>query len=205
MAAIKKKFKFKSFTSFTLLFLLIILVISGTVLYIRPEGSVSRWVGWSFIGLEKKGWESLHTLLSIFFILFICLHLFFNLRILTSYLKDKLSTGMSSKKEFFSSVTLVILLIIISVMSWPPFLKISQWRSALKKGDYLISIHPPEADFEKKKLSEVASVLNLSLEELLHKIEQLNLVVDDPQTATLLKIAQSNKKTPENIFKLLTQ
>jgi magnesium-transporting ATPase (P-type) len=197
-----KKFKYKNFTSFTLLFSLLILILSGIAMYIRPEGSIANWVGWSFMGLSKNAWEGMHTLFCIFFIIFVILHLFFNWKIVMNYLNGKLSKGLNSKKEFFSAVVLVSIFLITAVMQWPPLWKIPAWRADIKKGNNIITVRPPESEFEKKKLLEVASILNLSIEELVQKMINLNLVVDtdNPQNTTLLEIARSNKTTPEIIY-----
>jgi len=171
-------------------------------MYIRPEGSIANWIGWSFMGLSKNGWEGIHTLFCILFIIFVIVHLFFNWKIIMNYLKGKLSKGLNSKKEFFSAFVLVSLFLVAAVMQWSPLWKIPAWRADLKKGNNIITVQPPESGFEKKKLLEVASILNLSIEELVQKMINLNLVLDtdNPQNTTLLEIAFINKTTPEIIY-----
>jgi hypothetical protein len=203
MASDKKRFKFRNFTSLTLLFSFIILGTSGIILYIRPEGSIARWIGWSFLGLDKKGWEGLHTLFCFLFLIFSIIHLCYNWKVLICFLRNKVAEGIKLRKELTVSVIFVVLFAFIAIMRWQPFWKIAEWRSTLKKAKYLISVKPPEADFEKKKIVEVAEALGISTEELVEKMKQMNVVVDDPDKK-LYKVAAANKTTSEEIYKKLT-
>ena len=40
------KFNWQSFISIGLLLSFFVMLVSGIVLYIAPEGSLSRWIGW---------------------------------------------------------------------------------------------------------------------------------------------------------------
>ena len=88
-------------------------------------------------------------------------------------------------------------------MRWRPLWKIAEWRSAIKKGNYLVKVQPPDADFAGKKLSEVAEALTLSTEELIQKMERLELVVEDPD-GKFIDVARANKTSAEEIFIKLT-
>jgi hypothetical protein len=203
MAADKKRFKFRNFTSLTLLFSFIILGTSGIILYIRPEGSIARWIGWSFLGLDKKGWEGLHTLFCFLFLIFSIIHLCYNWKVLLNFLRKKIDEGIKLRKELTASAIFVVLFAFVAIMRWQPFWQIAEWRSTLKKAKYLISVKPPESDFEKKKIVEVAESLNMSTDELVEKMKQMNVVVDDPDKK-LYKVAAANKTTSEEIYKKLT-
>jgi hypothetical protein len=204
MGTYKKGFKFRNFTSLTLFFSFIILGVSGIILYIRPEGSIARWINWSLLGLDKKGWEGLHNIFSFLFLVFSIIHLFFNWKVLLSFFKSKIAEGLKLRKELISSTIFVILFAIVVLLRWQPLWKIAEWRSTLKKANYLISVKPPESDFEKKKIVEVAEALNMSTDELIQKMQKLNLVIDDPDTK-LYKIAAANKTSSEDIYKNITK
>lgn len=202
MAEDKKRFRFRNFTSVTLLFSFIILGLSGLALYIRPEGSIARWIDWSFLGLDKKGWEGLHTLFSTMFLLFSIIHLCFNWKVLVTFLRKKIADGIKLRKELTVSFIFVILFAVVAIMRWQPFWVLNDWRSTLKKAKYLISVKPPEVDFEKKKIAEVAESLDMSTEELIEKMEQINIIVDDPKQK-LYKVASANKTSSEEIYRKL--
>ena len=203
MSADKKRFKFRNFTSLTLLFSLIILGLSGISLYIRPEGSIARWIDWSFLGIDKMGWEGMHTLFSFLFLIFSIIHLCYNWKVLLSFLRKKLVEGMKLRKELAASAIFVILIAFVAIMRWQPFWILNDWRSTLKKAKYLISVNPPEADFEKKKIVDVAETLGMSTNELISKMNQLGFKVDDPK-AKFYKVAAANKTSSEDIYRKLT-
>lgn len=193
------KFKFRSFISFTLFFSFLILCFSGFALYIKPEGDIARWIDWSFAGISKSGWEGFHALFSLFFLIFALIHLCFNWKVLLNYLKDKISKGLTLKKELLSSVIIVILLLVCTIMQWQPFWKIAEWRQGFKKNKNLVTVEEPESGFSKKKLSYVAEFLNMPAEELVQKLNQLDLSVNDTNER-LIDIAKANKTSPERIY-----
>ena len=195
----KCSFKFRSFISFTLFFSFAILCLSGFALYIKPEGDIARWIGWSFLGLTKSGWEGFHALFSLFFLIFALIHLCFNWKVLLNYIRDKISKGLTLRKELLSSVILVILFLICTVMQWQPFWKIAEWRQELKKNKNLVTVEEPEADFSKKELSEVAELIHTPAEELVQKLNQLNIKVNNANER-LIDIANENKTSPEKIY-----
>ena len=199
MAPDNKKFKFRSFTSLTLFFSFLILCFSGFALYIKPEGDIAHWIDWSFAGISKSGWEGFHALFSLFFLIFALMHLCFNWKVLFNYLKDKVSKGLPLRKELVSSIVLVILFLICTVMQWQPFWKIAEWRQALKKGKYLITLEEPEPDFQKRNIGYIAEFLTIPADELVQKLNQLDINVRDTNER-LIDIAKANKTSPERIY-----
>lgn len=199
MALPIKKFKFRRFISFTLFFSFFILCFSGFALYIKPEGDIARWIDWTFVGISKSGWEGFHVLFSIFFLIFALVHLFFNWKVLLNYLKDKITRGLTLKKELFSSIIIIILLLICTVMQWQPFWKIAEWRQGFKKNKNLVTVEEPESGFSKKELSYVAEYVNLPVEKVVQKLNKLEIRVNDTNER-LIDIAKENKTSPEIIY-----
>ena len=193
------RFKFRSFISLTLFFSFLILSLSGFALYIKPEGDIAHWIAWKFIGISKSGWEGFHALFSLFFLIFALIHLCFNWKVLLNYLKDKFSKGLTLKKELLSSIFIVILLLICTIMQWQPFWKIAEWRQGFKKNKNLVTVEEPESGFSKKKLSYVAEIVNIPAEELVQKLNQFDIRVNDTNER-LIDIAKANKTSPERIY-----
>ena len=54
-------FRFRAFTVFWLTFSFLLSVLSGAILFLRPEGSLATWTGWTALGLNKKQWEGVHA------------------------------------------------------------------------------------------------------------------------------------------------
>lgn len=195
-------FKVKNFISLTLLFTVVILCFSGVVLYIRPEGSVAKWTGWTLIGLSKKRWEGVHTLFSALFIIVSILHLCFNWKVLLSYLRSRLSGALQLRQELIASTAFVIVFLVLVVVQWQPLWKIMEWRSSLKDGNHILTVSPPESEFEERKLTEIAATLDLTVAELLQLMTELDFVVESPDQK-LSDVARENMTSPEKIYDAL--
>ncbi|MFA4641254.1 DUF4405 domain-containing protein [Pyrococcus kukulkanii] len=52
----------------------IIIAISGVALYLAPSGRIAESIGWTFLGLSKDSWETIHTYLGFVMIGLVGLH-----------------------------------------------------------------------------------------------------------------------------------
>ena len=52
----------------TMIWSLIVLTINSLVLYVVPEGRISYWADWRFLGLTKHDWSAQHTTLGFLFL-----------------------------------------------------------------------------------------------------------------------------------------
>lgn len=195
-------FKFKNFISLTLLLTFVILFLSGIVLYIRPEGSIASWTGWTLIGLSKKGWEGIHTLFAALFIIVSIVHICYNWKALLSYLRSRFAGTLQLKRELLASTAFVVVFLVLVAAQWQPLWQIMEWRSFLKEGSHVYTVFPPESDFEEKRLTEIASMLDLSSGELLQMMAELDFVVTSPEQK-LSDVARENMTSPEKIYDAL--
>jgi len=189
----------RAFISLTLFFSFIAMVLSGLAMFLRPEGSVARWIDWSFLGLSKNGWEGVHTFFSITVVIFSVIHLLLNGKALLRYSFGKWKEGLKSRKELFVSIGLVCAFLILMVFRLPPAGEIIDLRDKIKQGEHSVSIIPPEPDFEKKPLSYVVRSVNLQVDLVLEKLRDLGLIISDDQEL-LQDIAKKNNRTPQDIY-----
>jgi DNA-binding phage protein len=138
------------------------MLISGIVLYFKPEGSIARWLDWRIWGITKSGWESLHTVFSFIFLVFAVLHILkVNLGILKVYFSKYRS--IRAYRELNIALFISVLFFIGTLLSIPPFHMIYQ------AGDYLSDSWGKKVEIEneaieaRQELSEVAG--NLGIEE----------------------------------------
>jgi hypothetical protein len=82
-------FHFRNFTSLLLFLLFSICALSGLMLYLRPEGSLANWVGWSALGMDKKQWEGIHAVFVLVFSIAVLVHLIYNWKVLAANLRSK--------------------------------------------------------------------------------------------------------------------
>lgn len=200
MAPANRSFHWRAAISFTLLFLFLAAIFSGIALYLRPEGSLARWVGWRFLGMDKKTWEAVHTLGVAGCSVIGLLHLLFNFRTLAGYLRRRSGRGMWL--ECATAVGLSALLILAAVGQWPPFSALQKWRADIRDGRYSVSLPPPQNDAEELSLPQLAPLLKRSPMELTLRLQRAGMVLPAAD-ASLRTIAARNRRTPEQVFRLL--
>ena len=81
--------KLRKITSLTMLISFILCIITSVILYIEPHGRVAYWADWRLWGLSKTEWDGLHINLGVLLLLAGLLHVYYNWKTITAYLKDK--------------------------------------------------------------------------------------------------------------------
>lgn len=195
-------FKWRRFISLVLFFSFVLLAFSGLALYLRPEGSIASWIGWSMLGINKKGWEGVHTLFCITFLLVAALHLALNWKPLLRYLSSGIYRNQGSRKELVAAAGLVITVLALAILRIPPASKIMEWRSTIKEGTVVIKIQPPESNFEKRSPKEISAFLGVSTDQISRILKAERMVVTSLDES-LENIARQNRMSPQNLYQLI--
>jgi len=200
----KKTFQIRPFISILLLLSFLLLAFSGLMLYLRPEGSIASWTGWDILGINKKGWEGIHTVFCILFLVVASIHLVLNWKPLLHYITRKRALRRGFHRELAAAAALVVLIFTIAVLQIPPASNIMDWRSAIKDGSLLVDIHPPEPDFEKRSLREISNFLGVSVDYVLRILYTKGIKFAAPDDS-LQKVAGQNNRSPQNLFNIILQ
>jgi len=198
----KNVFQGRRFISLVLFLSFVLLAFSGLALYLRPEGSVARWTGWSMLRIDKKGWEGIHTLFCITFLLVAAVHLAFNWKPLFRYLSGGMDRNRAISRELVAAAGLVITILALAILSIPPAAKIMEWRSAIKHGTVAIQTQAPEPDFEKRSLKEISAFLGVSIDQISRILKAEGMAAPAPADS-LEKIARKNRMSPQNLYGLI--
>ncbi|MFP4619951.1 MAG: DUF4405 domain-containing protein [Bacteroidales bacterium] len=165
-----KRLRWRIFISFNLLFTFLVMGISGIILYFKPEGSVARWLGWEIWGLSKSGWEAVHTVFSLLFLIFSVLHIIkINLISLKRYFLNSKPGG--TLREMRLALLISVVFFTGTVLYLPPFHFIYQ------AGDYLSNSwnHQIEIKHEgldaRQTIREAAVVMGLDEHRLVSVLE----------------------------------
>ena len=160
-----QKFNWQSFISIALLFSFLVLMFSGVVLYIAPEGSLSRWIGWSVLGLTKSQWEQQHTIFSYLFVIFTVLHIFkINWALLWSYF-----FVVKMKFVFFKEI--LIALAITFIVFWGTLADINPFRWVIKVGNTI-----SESFGEDIERPDIPDPEKLTIEQFVHQVSKISYV-----------------------------
>jgi len=171
-------FRFRRFFSLITALSFMLAALSGLILYLRPEGSLARWVGWQVLGLDKKQWEELHTVMVFVFVIVAFIHLIFNSKSLIQYMKAAPFFLRRINVEIGYALGVVVLFFVLSIYNLPPASWIFQGRELFKDGEAVLKVSPPVPDADKRTVSELCSHNRLTIEQFDKRVKELKLTFD---------------------------
>jgi hypothetical protein len=176
-----------------------VLTASGLTLFVTPPGRVANWSNWTFLSLTKSQWQSVHTIIAFLFVAAAAFHLFFNWKVITSYLRTRLEEGMRRKRELALAGVVVIILLTITIADAPPASLVMDFGSDLKNSWVTRDEEPPLPHAELLTLGECAERLSIPTADLRSRLRLEGIDVDTP-SATLGEIADRNGLTPLELY-----
>lgn len=188
--------------SITLTLAFLLLLASGIAMYLRPEGSLADWLGWSFLGLAKKEWESLHTAGAVLFCLVALLHLWNNLHALLVYLRRKRVLGLPV--EALLGVGIAFTVTYTAIADLQPATTVNATRSAIKRGAFSALRLPPVERAVDMPLHLFSKALDIDLEQMITVIRERSSVEVD-SLVTVQEAANICRITPEELYRALTE
>lgn len=198
----KSKFNWRAFISFGLTWSLLIIFVSGIVLYIAPAGRYANWVNWKVLGFTKEGWQAIHSVFSITFVVLSVFHLFtVNWTAFWSYIVTKTKSGINKKKELGVSLALTLIFLAGVVYAVPPFgyvADLKEYMAGVWEKDEQVA---PVAHAELLTINELAFQLKYgNADELSQRFTANGIVFDNSDKQTLQEIASLNHTTPSEIY-----
>ncbi len=202
---VKSTFRWRAFVSFLLLLSFLLSGISGLILFLRPEGSLAAWSGWSVLGLDKRGWEALHAIAIVYFLLGAIAHLAFNWRALLAYCRRKTAPvaatlrGAGACRELALALLLSGLVLAAALGGWFPARWIIDMRAGFKSGTAVVDVPPPAVDAEQRTLAELCPLLGTDESRLLAVARGAGIRVES-LAQTLADVAKKNGLSPEELY-----
>lgn len=198
----KKKFSFRGFISLYITLSFLIMVISGIILYFAPPGRVANWSNWTFLGLLKSQWQSIHTIFTFIFVVAAGFHLFYNWKPFLAYLKSKFEAKVKLRQELILSSILVIILLFMTIYNFAPFSTVMEFGDQLKESWSSESTEPPIPHAENLTITEFAKTINIPIDELKEKLSSKNIIITQDDI-TIKKLAELNNISPNKIYNTL--
>lgn len=206
MRSSSRSFRWRGFVTCLLALSSLLSAASGVVLFIRPEGSLARWVGWSVLGAGKAQWEALHIASVLLLLAVAPLHLWFNWRPLVVALAARLNrlpaAVLRPGPELAAAAALVALVTGGSLARWQPFAAVDDLRSSIKDGRFVVATPPPAANADRMTVREVCNQVSLAPDEAARNARRRGIIVGDP-SKTLGGIAEELGLSPEEVFEAL--
>jgi hypothetical protein len=178
------------------------MVISGIILYFAPPGRVANWSNWTFLGLLKSQWQSIHTIFTFIFVVAAGFHLFYNWKPFLAYLKSKFEAKVKLRQELILSSILVIILLFMTIYNFAPFSTVMEFGDQLKESWSSESTEPPIPHAENLTITEFAKTINIPIDELKEKLSSKNIIITQDDI-TIKKLAELNNISPNKIYNTL--
>ena len=195
-----KKFNWQIFTSFNLLFTFLLMLLSGLILYVKPEGSIARWLDWEIIFLDKTAWESVHTIFSFLFAVFALFHILkIHIPNLAMYLHTKRN---STQSELFFSLALSLVFLIGTAINVVPF------SSVYQAGNYISeswsSMNKPEIEKidASTTIQQLSDYKNISVDSLISELKKSEISVVSKEKS-FLELSKLNNTAPYKIYEMI--
>ncbi len=207
----------RGLTSLALTAAFLLLAITGTMLYLSPQGKVAHWVGWRMAGLDKEQWSAIHMVSGFLFIVLSGIHLAFNWGVFRRYLRErkpssrpgpaahddrKPAEGRRPGRELVLVIAATALLVAGTLGEWPPFSYVVDLNDHIRASWEARSAPAPYPHAEASTLAAFARRTGVPLEVLKERLARLGLASPDNQT-TLAETAKALGLTPEALFERL--
>lgn len=194
-----KKFKLRAFVSLYMTIAFLVMAISGIILFIAPPGRIANWSYWSILGLTKAEWQATHIVFTFVFVLATVLHIIYNWKPLITYLASKISGISSIRKELTLSILFSSILFLGTYFRVTPFVNLIDFGEELTNSWNDETSEPPVAHAERFTISELASQMKLTTNQLTQRLSKNGYQVKD-SLQTLENLAEEYHVYPNDIY-----
>lgn len=192
-------FQWRSFTTFYVVLSFAIITLSGVILFITPPGRVAYWSQWQFLWLTKQQWQAVHTLFTFLFVIAASFHLFFNWKVLTTYLRVKLEEGMKRKSELTLASGVALLILVLTLANVPPFKTVMDFGERARNSWVSPKDEPPIPHAELLTLAEFAEKVQIPLKQIKSQLAASGIVADSA-TVSVKSLAEKHNLTPQQLY-----
>ena len=173
--------KMRKITSLTAGLSFLLMVLTSIVLYIVPQGRVAYWADWRLWGLSKSDWGNIHINMGFVFLVALFLHIYYNWKAITSYLKDKARRMKVFTPDFNVALIITVIVALGTYFMVPPFSWVITWSEQIKDGAAVKYGEPPYGHAELSSLKTFTQKLNLDLATSMDLLELAGYPAEDDQ------------------------
>ena len=191
----------KKITSLTMMLTMIVMTYTGIILFITPPGRIAHWTQWKMLGMTKEQFASVHSTFMVLFILATMLHVYYNWKPLTSYMKNQAKQMIVFTKEMVVACLLTVVFFTGALYEISPFSNFLNFGSDIKESWEKEYGTPPYSHAELSSLDELLRKLDYDLvqsEKILHQ-NSINYTLKQ----SLEDIAKENGISPQKIYNML--
>lgn len=177
----------------------VLLAATGLVLYAAPHGRVAYWADWRFAALTKDQWGEVHITTGLVFLLAGLLHVYYNWRAVTAYLKDRSRRLVLFTPEATAALALAFFTVAGTLAGWPPFSTALQMAESLKTSAAAVYGEPPYGHAELSSVQGLAAKTGLDPGAALERLREAGLALPHGRV-TVLEVSRMSGLTPKEVF-----
>ncbi len=198
-----KKINQRSLTAFIVTWAFAVAIVTGTVLYVVPQGRIAYWVDWQLLALDKSQWGNIHIVFGAIFVASGIWHLTLNWKPFAKYLADRAAGHVHVRKEVVVSTVFSVLVIAGAIADVPPISWVFDLNETVKSA-WVASpeYEPPYGHAEESSLASLARRTDIDLDMAVAELRGKGIKFDGPRDS-LKKIATLNDTNALNIFMLI--
>lgn len=193
------RFRWRAFVTLYVTLSFVLLAASGIVLYVAPPGRVANWSRWTLGGLDRHGWQGVHTVFALLFVLAGAFHLWFNWRTFWFHLRSKLAEGLLARRELALATAAVVAVAGLTLADLPPFGSILDLGDRAKESWSTGGGEPPVPHAELLTLERLAATTQIPLDRVLANLDAAG-VKGAEAGVTVAALASANGLTPQDVW-----
>lgn len=193
---------FRRVVSLTLLLAVAMMLTTSIVLYIVPQGRVAYWSNWQLWGLSKTQWGNLHTNAGLLMLIAAFLHIYFNWRPITSYMKNKAREFKLFTPNFNGALGVTALVAALTLWEVPPMAWIQSGGESIKDAAALKLGEPPYGHAEESGFRVFVRNTGLDKDDALANLAAIGVTVDDPNVL-IADLAREAGLSPHELFEIM--
>jgi len=191
----------KKITSLTMLWAILIMTYTGIMLFIAPPGRIANWANWKLLGLGKEDYAQIHTTFMVLFVAMTILHVYYNWKPMTSYMKNKAKEMIVFTKDMLAAIVLSLVFIVGTLSGIAPFSSFLDFVDGIKNSWEKEYGTAPYSHAELSSLKMFCKKLGYDLEKSKAILKSNNIKFEETQS--LSQIGEENAVSPQFIFNLL--
>ncbi len=177
-------------------------ILTSIILYIVPHGRVAYWADWHLWGMTKTQWGNLHVTLGLLFLLAGFLHLFYNWKVITAYMKNKSRELKVFTPSFNVALVLCLAVGFTTYFEVPPVYSVISFGESIKDAGAEKYGEPPYGHAELSSLKGFCSKMDIDLDKAQEALAKAAIVYENEQQS-IIDIASANEMTPKALYELI--
>ena len=171
----KRTFYWRAFVTFYVVFSFLVIATSGIVLFISPPGRIANWSQWTIGGLQKSGWQAVHSIFAFLFVVAAGFHIYFNWRVILNYIRRKIGEGLNRGKELAAASAVGVVILVLTIAGLPPFSTVMTLGETAKNAWSDPSTEPPVPHAEEWTVAKFAETNKMPADQAMENLRQAGL------------------------------